>query len=675
MPANPALPPAYEDVWITRFGSMIADSVVKAVGRSLSPAPPARPSTSNSPNLEGFSTPAASPSSNMPKLVEPVVFDAMRKLMPDGRFRSPEQAMAAQLAWENQTHVLAVLPTGGGKTLIAQVAAMLDRMESRVNIILVPLKSLADDLTERLSKSDIMVERFRGRDTPFAQVVIAIFEDAGKPHFSEYIRTRIETKTMGRLIVDECHYPVYAGDFRPGMASLSTLVIHGIQLVLLSATVPVTETRKVLDFYGTPRASIVRAPTSRPNIKYVVEKLPSRPSGLSEVTFAYQQIKKAIATHRPASGSRVLIYIMSKQLIDALIEEQAMEAASTGEARWSKYHADMTDSEKDISLSKWCQIMLATDALGLGTDLQRCWMVLHYEAPFTILDYVQQTGRAGRDGEPSVAVLLWSRRMVVASSLDHGRVLMSSLLESTLCRRWIISGFMDGGGPSCLSLPESYGLCDNCTLALQEYKRKNKVPPPPNNAGLEITRITTLPDQPSPDAQMRKLWPILTGLREVCLRCYMEGMPHPSHSLQMWNHPDGKYLREQLQLYIEWRRSFKTPSGYAAHLCSMCWLPSHGERYHRPASLSDKPGKSCKYNDILRPLAYAAFAREEILAEFSAFQQCDPWSTREEWKNWLLGINKVQNPRLYDFVIWFDERQSTIPGNWTARGRSGEPYN
>lgn len=283
--ASPSLPgtptsevstvPDSLDEYTDRFAPVLADTIVKALSK-LTPA--AKPKsvplpTSNALSLEGVDPPAISSSPSVPIVIDPATFTAMQELIPKGRFKSVEQATATQLVWERQNHVLAILPTGAGKTLIAQVTTHLDRASEKLTVILVPLKSLAADLHRRLQDSGIMAERWIGAETPWTQVIIAIFEDAGKPYLGERIRSCIAKKTMGRIIVDESHYPVYAGEFRPGMSSLATLVMLSVQIVLLSATVPVVDTCRVLEFYGVPRATVVRATTNRPNLQYIVEKL------------------------------------------------------------------------------------------------------------------------------------------------------------------------------------------------------------------------------------------------------------------------------------------------------------------------------------------------------------------------------------------------------------------
>lgn len=192
-------------------------------------------------------------------------------------------AATVQAAWEHKNHLLAILATGSGKTLVAEVVTRMERSAGMLNVIMVPLKALAEDLKARFTKGRVTVETWRGPDMPRSQVLIAIFEDAGKQTFIDYLKAHMEKGTLGRIFVDECHYPVFSSpDFRPGMCALSELVILGAQLVLLTATAPLVSTGRLLEFYGVPHATIICGSTNRPNIQYRVKELPPRPAERSE---------------------------------------------------------------------------------------------------------------------------------------------------------------------------------------------------------------------------------------------------------------------------------------------------------------------------------------------------------------------------------------------------------
>lgn len=95
-------------------------------------------------------------------------------------------------------------------------------------------------------------------------------------------------------------------------------------------------------------------------------------------------------------------------------------------------------------------------------------------------------------------------------------------------------------------------------------------------------------------------------------------------------------------------------------------MPSiDGERFHDP----QKPGHhSCVYGDTMKPLAWFAFQRPDVMQEYRSSHPDARVNTAEEWGRWLISLSRVKTPRLYEFMIWFDKRQATIPGRWSARG-------
>lgn len=675
LPPPTVLPVALDEcALVNKITPLLADSVVKALGRMASPG--------------GALTHPLSSAKSLSPVTSPEVYLTMQKVLEQGnkgRFRSVEQAAATQAAWERSNHLLAVLPTGGGKTLVAEVTTKMERQGKMLNVILVPLKALAQDLKTRIEKERSMCQLWEGKETPFSQVLIAVFEQAGKDDFLNYLRTHVENGTLGRIIVDECHYPVFSGrnGFRPGMKALSALAALRVPLVLLSATVPISSTTELLDFYGVPQARVIRACTNRPNIEYVVEQFQgdSVMEDHDRAKFAYKKIKEAINKYKPRRKCKVMVYVHDKTLLDAIFAIASMNQ-DPDEGNWTRYHADMINRDREDSLEKWVGVILATAALGLGINRGDCGLVLHYEAPYSMLDYVQESGRAGRDGSPSCAVLLWNRK-----PRTKDRV-MDSYLTTPMCRRRVMFGYMDGDAPDCLSLSQDNILCDNCTAATtQASQAQNESLAPPNTIGPLVTEhgrgapVNRVLEMASGSVEFGE-WPLveeweeLTPLQQVvrivkilsphCSRCWLAGRELNTHIKNEWFCEKGGYYGyhlDELEKYIRWKESWpQVKTGqFVKWACGLCWLPGPG--YHHSGRGVPTQGKmDCLYPDGLAPLAWSVFHAKAVLRAYKAQHEEATTDTLKEWGAWLCKAGPRGDPQFRDLALWVEKTMATTHG-------------
>ncbi|KAG8932481.1 hypothetical protein FRC01_013733 [Tulasnella sp. 417] len=305
-----------------------------------------------------------------------------------------------------------------------------------------------------------MAHFWQGKEMPYCQVLIAIFEQVGNSEFQDFLRAHIKQKTLARIIMDECHYAVFSrhDDFRPGMVALSTLVSLGVPLVLLTATALITCTTKLLDFYGVPGARVIQASTNCPNIEYVVKEIRRPDLDQDDTKYVYQEIKKAIEKYMLMGGKKLIVYLQVKELLNKIFALSHSDPETT--EPWMRYHASMQPKKKKAALEAWVQVILSTSALGLGLNARDCALILLYQPPRTMVEYVQESGWASWDGSSARAVLLWNCK---PQSKDR---VMDYFLTTSLCRCRVLFGYMDGEASDCLSLPGDNLLCDNCATAI-----------------------------------------------------------------------------------------------------------------------------------------------------------------------------------------------------------------
>jgi superfamily II DNA helicase RecQ len=240
-------------------------------------------------------------------------------------------------------------------------------------------------------------------------------------------------------------------------------------MVYLTATLPIAEEAEFFSLiYSTPKSTtFFRFPTTRPNIRYRVSSFDIQ--GVDDIaavvtTTVRQSSDQMLA--RYANTAKAIIYCQTKKATQALAEALGCDA----------YYSDVgTEDEKARRLRDWMsgkhregvykngRVIVATNALGLGIDIPDIRVIVHLEMPRRIGDYGQQSGRAGRDGLPSEALVLRARRGVSDQMKTNGPLDAScrEFLSNTQCRRISLDRGLDGRQDR-LACEEGEEKCDFC---------------------------------------------------------------------------------------------------------------------------------------------------------------------------------------------------------------------
>lgn len=210
-----------------------------------------------------------------------------------------------------------------------------------------------------------------------------------------------EKNYLARFVIDEAHCVSHWGhDFRPDYTKLGMLRsrYRTVPIMALTATATPRVRSDILSQLSLRRCKWFLCSFNRPNLKYVVK--PKKGSGTME------DILAVIKRFRNASG---IVYCLSRK--DC--EEMSVKLCSSG-VRAAAYHAGLSDSVRENVQKDWItekfKVVCATIAFGMGIDKPDVRFVLHYSLPKSIEGYYQESGRAGRDGEPSLCVLYYNNR-------------------------------------------------------------------------------------------------------------------------------------------------------------------------------------------------------------------------------------------------------------------------
>ncbi len=311
---------------------------------------------------------------------------------------------------------LVILPTGAGKSLCFQLPAAFC---PGLTLVVFPLLGLMADQARRLGPSGLGVATLRGGLEPeersaalrslrsgAAKIAIANPESLRSPD----VRRLLAEEEVSHFVIDEAHCAAEWGDsFRPAYLALGEALDEAAPRVATAFTAtaspPVLERVAQIIFRDRPFGLVAGAP-DRPNIRYEVRPALSMLRGLREA---------AASSRRPT-----IVFAPSRAGVELLAED--LSATVPGlDCRF--YHAGLDKAER-AALEAWFLssgdgILCATCAYGMGMDKPDVRTVLHYGPPASVEAYLQESGRAGRDGQPSDAILIAAPEPA-ASSVDTG---------------------------------------------------------------------------------------------------------------------------------------------------------------------------------------------------------------------------------------------------------------
>jgi len=315
----------------------------------------------------------------------------------------PEQVEALEAILAGRD-LLAVLPTGFGKSLLYQLPALLSE---RPTVVVSPLIALmADqeaslrrrrapvvrvDSSLRVAERRAALERVR---VGGALIVLTTPETLG----SEELRGVLRASPPGLFCVDEAHcISEWGHDFRPAYLRMAREreALGNPQALALTATATVRVREDIVERLELRRPTLVQAPPARPNLRLEVEEL-------SAATKDERLGRLIRRVPRPA-----IVYCSTTRAAEGL--GLAFEKVRIPSAR---YHGKMSKAERDAAQGRFMRarsrlVMCATSAFGMGIDKPDIRTILHYQVPGSLEQYVQEAGRAGRDGKPARCLLLF----------------------------------------------------------------------------------------------------------------------------------------------------------------------------------------------------------------------------------------------------------------------------
>jgi superfamily II DNA or RNA helicase len=377
----------------------------------------------------------------------------------DATFRG-NQREAVEAVVRGSTPILQISSTGVGKTMTFMLPAYAND-HNGTTIVIVPFVALQQDISVRCCASAITCCIWSEHEASTASIVLVSPESFVTKRFQDFVNRLIERSQLDRIVFDECHTILDASSsFRPELRTIgSSLARPGVQLVFLTATLPPRDEAEfwLLLHLDPRRAVIVRGSTSRPNITYSVHFADDQDDLDSTIERLCTLCQPTPGTAGPA---RTIIYCQQRLLADKLAEK--LDCAS--------YHSQSGDGDRDVRNSivqQWIETsgpIVATSALGAGIDIPDVRQVIHYGLPRTLRDFVQESGRAGRDSHPAFSTICMVQLRISnprALSAHRAEDITEYVQNTIECRRTILDRVMDG----CVSrvqCKDDESPCDLC---------------------------------------------------------------------------------------------------------------------------------------------------------------------------------------------------------------------
>ena len=317
-------------------------------------------------------------------------------------FRPAQEAPVESLL--KNEDVVAIMPTGAGKSICFQIPAL---CKSGLTVVFSPLISLMKDQVDGLVDQNIPAALINSTltQTEFNRTMyevrsgnIKLLYIAPERLGSNFFCNVLRSMPISQVIVDEAHcISQWGHDFRPSyrligdwLASLPKRPVVGA----FTATATKAVENDIKNLLGLNHANVYVTGFDRPNLSFSVVRTPKR------MDYVVDYVRR----HSHENG---IIYCSTRKDVEGVYDNLTRVGIQTG-----YYHAGLSDEMRKDMQNKYAfdqlQVMVATNAFGMGIDKSNVRYVLHYQMPRNMESYYQEAGRAGRDGAPAECILLYS---------------------------------------------------------------------------------------------------------------------------------------------------------------------------------------------------------------------------------------------------------------------------
>lgn len=361
-------------------------------------------------------------------------YEILKQYFGHSEFRKGQEGLIDSIL--SGRDVLGIMPTGAGKSLCYQVPAML--MEG-ITIVVSPLISLMNDQVSALVQAGVpaayinsslsfqqYLEVFRRARNNAYKIIYAAPERLLTDEFLAFA----ESRTISMITVDEAHCVSQWGqDFRPSylkIAEFIEMLSYRPVVSAFTATATARVKEDIENILGLKEPYSITTGFDRENLYFEVRNPDDK----------LDELVSILSRHKDGCA---IVYCGTRKNVDTVADFLNAKGFSA-----AGYHAGMSDEERRRAQEDFIydrvDVMVATNAFGMGIDKSNVYLVVHYNMPKDMESYYQEAGRAGRDGEPARCILLYSKRDVnlnrfmIEKSLDENPDLTAEMRASLLKR-------------------------------------------------------------------------------------------------------------------------------------------------------------------------------------------------------------------------------------------------
>ena len=379
-------------------------------------------------------------------------------------FRPAQEAPVESLL--KNEDVVAIMPTGAGKSICFQIPAL---CKSGLTVVFSPLISLMKDQVDGLVDQNIPAALINSTltQTEFNKTMydvrsgnIKLLYIAPERLGSNFFCNVLRSMPISQVIVDEAHcISQWGHDFRPSyrligdwLASLPKRPVVGA----FTATATKVVENDIKTLLGLDHANVYVTGFDRPNLSFSVVRTPKR------MDYVVDYVRR----HSHENG---IIYCSTRKDVERVYDNLTRAGIQTG-----YYHAGLSDEMRKDMQNKYAfdqlQVMVATNAFGMGIDKSNVRYVLHYQMPRNMESYYQEAGRAGRDGAPAECILLYSgqdvqvHKYLIEQSIETPERQnvelrkLQSMIDYCFCSNCLRKYMLNYFGESTV-----WTTCDNCS--------------------------------------------------------------------------------------------------------------------------------------------------------------------------------------------------------------------
>ncbi|KAJ2912798.1 hypothetical protein MD484_g7605, partial [Candolleomyces efflorescens] len=556
------------------------------------------------------------------RVVEADMLMYLRRLYgPDATWSDDGQREGVEALMKLEGDVVVILRTGVGKTAIALLPSF---VEDAVTVIVIPLVSLMADWVDRLTRFGIPFEVFDPAKPHLlsgkAKIVLVSSDKAKFPSWQEAITMLDQLLVVVRYVFDEAHmYLTEQGYREEAMELPSTLRLFPMQIVLLSATIaPIAESH-VHKSFALTKVHTVRGNSQRKELKYVLLRCSSSLDGKVKMFRRYlADFKESIS-----DGEDI--------------------ARSLGVGL---YHAKMGAEEKksiyDGFKSGATEGIVASSALGAGTDYPSVRVTCHFGTPFDMVSFFQQS----------------SRGAVSVSDRDRIRGVeeMVKFVSSNECLRFQIGSFLDIQGFHCIDFAPNWEVCSSCERARPDLSTwvftRSAMP--------AVLPRRTLPPLPPPipmsrQAMKLRLQQVYEPSVEVGRKHAAEAHTAKAKAVDVYRRvlnavkKDCGFLVIKSQIsYGQGKVKYKFKPCFRCHIASWGHDTLHGP-YNRDGTVLD-----CNNPSILRGAIYDIWTNQSTRSRFER-KFGEKFVDVESFGNWLVRPDPVHSTKPMAILAWIGE--------------------